>query len=108
MTVPSGGQKKVRAVIASLALGLLPAPGCNEDAETTTTRPPNPVPRADQGVPVQPTQPGTSQGGAAKDISNVGKDLRKDLGGGPVIRPDAPATTAPPAATPGSPTPGTP
>jgi hypothetical protein len=103
MTVPSGGNVRVRSVIASLVIGLALAPGCGQDVGTSANSepksPPNPVPRADLGEPVQPKQPGTARGGGTPEISNVEKDLRKDLGS-PVIRPDAPGSTAPPVARP--------
>jgi hypothetical protein len=104
---------KVRSVIASLAIGLALAlaPGCGQEAGTPAnpepTRPPNPVPRADQGVPVQPTQPRTDGGGGTQDLSNVEKDLRKDLAA-PVIKPDTPTTTTPPATRPDAARPGPP
>jgi hypothetical protein len=105
MTAPTGGKGKVRSGIASLAiwLGLALAPGCGQDAGTSPTSepkpPPNPVPRSDLGVPVVPKLPRSDRGGETKDISNVEKDLRKDLGA-PVIKPDTPASTAPPATKP--------
>jgi hypothetical protein len=96
MMVPSGSKLKVRSIIASLAAALLLAPGCQQD-EATPQPPPNPVPRADLGEPVQPKLPRPEDSGKTKGISNVEKDLRKDLGGAPVIRPNTPTTTAPPA-----------
>jgi hypothetical protein len=102
MTVPFGGKVKVRSIFASLAIGLLLAPGCGQEeqpAGSSTKAPPNPVPRADLGRTVEPRLPRTDQGGGSKDISNVEKDLRKDLGS-PVIKPDVPTTTAPPVAKP--------
>jgi hypothetical protein len=84
MTVPSGGKVKVRSIVASLVTALMLVPGCRQDEGEA---PPNPVPRSDGA-------------GGTKGISDVEKDLRKDLGGGPLIKPDAPATTAPPTAKP--------
>lgn len=99
MVRPGGGEVKVRLITASLAAALLLAPGCRQDEEEATPkRPPNPVPRADLGLPVQPKRPASDEGGESKGISRVEKDLRKDLGGAPVIKSDAPTTpTTPPA-----------
>ncbi len=107
MTASSGGERKIRSILTSLAAALLLAPGCQRDEDTTATAPPNPVPRADLGRPVEPKQHGTD-GGGGTGISNVEKDLRKDLGGSPVIKPDAPATTVPPTAKPDGARTGTP
>jgi hypothetical protein len=106
MMVPSGSKVKVRSIIASLAAALLLAPGCQQE-EATPKPPPNPVPRADLGQPVQPKLPRPEEGGETKGISNVEKDLKKDLGGAPVIRPNVPTTT-PPAAQPDAAKPGQP
>ena len=95
MTVPSGGERKIRSILASLAAALLIAPGCQQDEDSTSKAPPNPVPRADLPQPVEPKPRGTDGGGGTKDISNVEKDLRKDLGGPPVIKPDLPTTVTP-------------
>ena len=102
MTVPSGGKVKVKArsVVASLAIGLWLAPGCNQaegPGNSAPQPPPNPSPRADLGHPVEPKLPRPGEGEGAKDISNVEKDLRKDLAS-PVIKPDTTTTPAPPAA----------
>jgi hypothetical protein len=94
MTAPFGSKVKVRSVVASMAVALAIAPGCRQEEETPSSAPPNPVPRADLPRPVQPK---TDEGGKMKGISNVEKDLRKDLAA-PVIKPDAPTTTAPPTA----------
>jgi hypothetical protein len=103
MTAPSGGERKIRSILARLAAVLLLAPGCQPNEDSTVKAPPNPVPRADLGRPVEPKPRGTDGGGVAKDISDVGKDLRKDLGGSPVIAPNTPTTTVTPAARPGTP-----
>ncbi len=97
MTASSGGELKVRSILASLAAALLLAPGCQQDEDSTSKAPPNPVPRADLGRPVEPKRPGAEAGGVAKEISKVEKDLRKDLGGSPVIGPNAPSPPVPPA-----------
>src|SRR5262249_35016484 len=105
MMVPSGGQMKVRSVIASLAIGLLLTPGCGQQeegpADPSTKAPPNPAPRADPGRTVGPKVPRPS------DISNVEKDLRKDLTS-PVITPAAPTPPAPPVPRPDRAKPGQP
>ena len=91
-----------RSLAALILAVLLLAPGCRQEEEPagpSTKAPPNPVPRADLGRTVEPRLPRTDQGGGSKDISNVEKDLRKDLGS-PVIKPDVPTTTAPPVAKP--------
>jgi len=107
MTVPSGGERKIRSILASLAAACLIAPGCQQNEDSTSKAPPNPVPRADLPQQVEPKQRGTEGGGGTRDISNVEKDLRKDLGGPPVIKPDVP-TTVTPAAKPEAARPGTP
>ena len=91
MMVPSGGQLRVRSVLASLAIGLLFMPGCWEEGPVgpAPKAPPNPAPRADLGRTVEPKVPGT------EDISNVEKDLHKDLAS-PVIKPDVPTAPVPP------------
>ena len=97
MTIPSGGKVKARSIVASLAIGLWFAPGCNQaegPASPGSQPPPNPSPRADLPRTVEPRVPAST----SKDISNVGKDLRKDLGS-PVIKPDATTPTPPDAKT---------
>jgi hypothetical protein len=91
MMVPSGGQLKVRSVLASLAIGLLFMPGCWEEGPVgpAPQPPPNPAPRADQGRTVEPKLPRT------EDFSNAEKDLHKDLAS-PVIKPDVPTAPVPP------------
>lgn len=96
-----------RSIIAGLAIGLMFAPGCGQGEPTASSPQPDqsPVPRADQGLTVEPKFPRPEQGGASKEISDAEKDLRKDLGGSPVIRPDVPTTTTkvPPAGKAGTP-----
>jgi hypothetical protein len=101
MTVERGGAVMIRAMVASLAAAVsLLAPGCQRAEDSTTQPPPNPAPRADLGQPVAPRYPRTDDAGPGKDVSNVEKDLRKDLGGSPLIKPEAPATVPPPPANP--------
>jgi hypothetical protein len=98
MTAPSGSKVTIRSIVAGLVLAFLLAPGCQQE-EATPKPPLNPVPRADLGQPVQPKLPRPDEGGETKGLSEVEKDLRKDLAS-PVITPAAPTTTAPPAARP--------
>jgi hypothetical protein len=95
MMVPSGGQWKLRSVLATLAIGLLLIPGCWEDGPVgpEPKAPPNPAPRADLGRNVEPKLP------RPEDLRNAEKDLHKDLAS-PVIKPDAPDAAPPPAAKP--------
>jgi hypothetical protein len=102
MMVAFGRKMRVVSVTASLAVGLSLAPGCGQE-DSATKAPPNPSPRSDLGVTVEPKVPRD----ASKEISNVEKDLRKDLGS-PVIKPDATPAPTPPAGKPGAAGTGTP
>jgi hypothetical protein len=85
MMVPFGSSLRVRSVIASVAVALLLASGCEQAEES--------------GQPKTPTNtaPRAGQSEASKNISNVEKDLHKDLAPPTVIKPDVPTTTVPPA-----------
>jgi hypothetical protein len=95
MNVPSISRVKVRSFLASLAVGLVLAPGCGSGE--------GPAPRADQGVAVEPKVPRAE----SKEIENVERDLRKDLTP-PVVKPGGAPTPAAPGAAPGANRPGPP
>jgi hypothetical protein len=107
MMVAFGRKMRVCSLAAGLAVGLSLAAGCGQEggpADSSTKAPPNPSPRADLGVTVEPKIPSSG----SKEISNVEKDLRKDLGGSPVIKPDATPAPPPPAGKPDAAGTGTP
>lgn len=102
-----GGKGTFRSLVAGLALGLVA--GCGEPGENParpdTKAPPNPAPRADLGVTVEPRLRDTDQPGATREVSKVEKDLKKDLGVPVIIKP---GTAAPPAGKPAAVGTGTP
>jgi hypothetical protein len=99
MTVSIRSKLRVRSMAASLAIALFIAAGCHQEEEAPTSAPPSPLPTSDSSRPVQPKPPRTDQGGETKTVGQVERDLRKDLAS-PVIKPDGPTTTFPPAGKP--------
>lgn len=67
---------EVRSVVAGLTLALLAAPGCSENTQEQPGR-----------TTPGPADPNLS--GVGKEAARVESDLHKDLGGGPIIKPDA-------------------
>lgn len=81
----------VRSVVASLTLALLAMPGCSDNTQEQPGRtPPNPAAPADRSRPVDP-----NLSGVGKEAARVESDLHKDLGGGPIIKPDAKSQAGP-------------
>ncbi len=75
----------VRLVVAGLTLALLALPGCSENNQEQPGRtPPNPAAPADRSRPVDP-----NLSGVGKEAAKVESDLHRDLGGGPIIKPNA-------------------
>lgn len=75
----------VRSVVVGLTLALLGAPGCSENTQEQPGRTPaNPAAPAERSRPVDP-----DLSGAGKEAAKVESDLHKDLGGGPIIKPNA-------------------
>lgn len=82
---------KVRSVVAGLTFTLLALPGCSENTQEQPGRtPPNPAAPADRSRPVDP-----NLSGVGKEAAKVESDLKKDLGGGPIIKPDAKSQAGP-------------
>ncbi len=76
---------KVVSVVGGLTLALLTAAGCSENTQEQPGRtPPNPASPADRSRPVDP-----NLSGVGKEAAKIESDLHKDLGGGPIIKPDA-------------------
>jgi hypothetical protein len=99
MTVSIRSKLRVRSIAASLAIALLVVAGCHQEEEAPTSAPTSPLPTSDSSRPVQPKPTPIEQGGEVKSIGQVERDLHKDLAS-PVIKPDGPTTTFPPAGKP--------
>lgn len=100
MKKPSARLLRMWPITGSLAVTLMLSSGCEQGETTDSSKkaPPNPAPRADLGVTVQPKLPRTE----SEEASNVEKDLHRDLAP-PLVKPGATGPTAPPAGRPGTP-----
>jgi len=99
MTVSIRSKLRTRSITAMMAIALLVAAGCHQEEEAPTSAPPSPLPTSDSSRPVQPKPTPTEQGGEVKSSGQVERDLHKDLAS-PVLKPDGPTTTFPPAGKP--------
>ena len=73
---------RIWSIFAGLFLSLLAAQGCSENAQEQPGR-----------TAPGPADPNLS--GVGKEAARVESDLRRDLGGGPIIKPDAKSQAGP-------------